>query len=65
MAASCRDDFVPHEVQPDHLRCLALIEVAVNGIAHALVQLGDRLRLRDDRLPKNASADGDSWLESG
>lgn len=34
---------------------MALIEVAMYGVAHLLAQLGNGLALRDDRLSKSAS----------
>jgi hypothetical protein len=42
--------FVPHKVEADQLWCRARIEVALDGIAGPIVQLGHGLCLGENRL---------------
>ena len=44
------DNFVAHKVQANHLRCVAVVEMAAHGITHLLVQLLDRFSLGEDRF---------------
>jgi hypothetical protein len=44
-----------NEMQPDHLRGLALVEVATHGIPNLVVKLGG-IRFREDRRPQGACA---------
>jgi hypothetical protein len=54
-AASCRDHFIPHMVEADQLWRRARIEVAVDGITDAIVQLEHRLCLGENRLSDGMS----------
>lgn len=53
-AASCGDHLILHEVQSDQLGRSAGVEVAMQGIPHLLMQLGNRLGLSEDRLTYRA-----------
>jgi hypothetical protein len=35
-AASCREDFIPHEVKSNHLRPLGIIEMAADRVAYGI-----------------------------
>jgi hypothetical protein len=46
-----RDDFIVHEMQPDHLRpaAIRIIEVTKDGVADHLAELVEIIRFGDDR----------------
>jgi len=44
-----RDDFIADEMQPNHLRAFAVIEVAANGVSNRRAELVEIIGLRHDR----------------
>lgn len=50
--ASRGDDFLAHEVEPDHSGGLPFVEVAANRIPDLVVQVRDAVGFGEDRLPE-------------
>jgi hypothetical protein len=55
--ASSADDFLAYEVEPDDLRDLALVEMAVNRVSHLRMEIGQVIALREDRLSEGAGGE--------
>ena len=49
-AISCREDFLPYEVQPDHLRPVGIIEMTADGVAHGVPQGVEIAGLGENRV---------------
>ena len=53
-ATSCRNHLIPYEMQTNQFRPRSALEMALHGIPHTLVQLGNGLRLRKNRFSNSA-----------
>src|SRR5437016_6837340 len=51
---SSRDNLVFHQMQTNHGRCLSLLEVAADSLAHVMLQLFQTVCLGKDRVAQGA-----------
>ena len=53
-ATSYRNRFVPHQVEPDYLGRVLLIEMAQHGVPDHRFEVGPVISLRDDAMPERS-----------